>query len=150
MKIEAVLNGDAHELPSDGDVVEVEPGVFSVLTQGRSLEVRLDPGGVDQSSVAHVDGRRVEIEVRDPRKYSRRGAGGAADGPQNIQAQMPGKIVEVMVEAGDSVETGQPLLVVEAMKMQNEVRAPKAGVVAQVLVTPGDAVAAGQAMLRVE
>lgn len=145
MKIEAILNGEDCDLPPAGDVVKVTPGVYSVIAEGCSVEVCLDDNGV-----AHVDGQRVEVEVRDPRKYRRRGAGGAADGPQNIQAQMPGKIVEILVLEGDSVETGQPLLVVEAMKMQNEVRASRAGVVAQVLVQPGDAVAAGQAMLRVE
>jgi len=145
MKIEAFVDGEPHELPSADDAVEVEPGVVSVLVGGRSIEVRLD-----SDHVAHVDGRRLEIEIRDPRKYRRRGAGGEGDGPKTIQAQMPGKVVEALVSAGDAVEAGQALLVVEAMKMQNEVRAPKAGVVAEVLVQAGDAVAAGQAMLRVE
>lgn len=145
MKIEARINGESHELPPPDDAVEVEPGVVSVLAHGRSIEVRLD-----SEDVIHVDGRRVDIEIQDPRKYRRRGAGGDGDGPKTIQAQMPGKVVELLVSPGEAVEAGQALLVVEAMKMQNEVRAPKAGAVAEVLVEAGDAVAAGQAMLRVE
>ena len=63
---------------------------------------------------------------------------------------MPGKVVKTLVAAGDPVETGQALLVVEAMKMQNDVKSPKAGVVASLEVREGDSVAAGQALAVVE
>jgi biotin carboxyl carrier protein len=83
----------------------------------------------------------------DPRSWSgRRHAGSEAEGRQQIVAPMPGKIVRVLVIAGDRVEAGQGLLVVEAMKMQNEIRSPKSGTVESVQVEEGQAVNAGEVL----
>lgn len=76
-------------------------------------------------------------------RRSKAGAGAGGKKGAKIKAQMPGKIVRVMIRAGQTVEKGQPMLVMEAMKMENEIRAPIAGVVASVRVEPGQAVESG-------
>ncbi len=152
MKIEARINGREATLDR-GDleerVVRVQPGTYSALVGGRSLEVYVEtlPDG---RSEAFVNGRRYLVEVRDPRRSSRGGAGAPAAGPLAVKAPMPGKVVAVSVEPGEAVETEQGLLVIEAMKMQNEIRSPKAGIVAEVRVRAGDSVSPGQPLVIVE
>jgi biotin carboxyl carrier protein len=70
----------------------------------------------------------VGVEVRDPRAISSQGKSGLGEGRQTVNAPMPGKVVRLLVSEGDEVEAGAGLVVVEAMKMQNELKAPKAGV----------------------
>jgi biotin carboxyl carrier protein len=135
-----LVNGRPVEVSPGADVVEVEPGVYSVLLNGRSFEVRADRGAMV------VDGQRYEAEVDDPRALKKRHAGAAAEGQQTLKASMPGKIVRVLVAEGDEVAPGQGIIVVEAMKMQNEVKSPKAGVVVSVRVREGNAVTAGDVL----
>ena len=100
----------------------------------------------------HVDGRLVQVTVADGRgAWARRGhdvAGG--HGPQKVVAPMPGKIVRVLVAPGDVVRDRQGVVVVEAMKMENELRAPKAGTVTEIRAAAGDSVEAGAVLLVVE
>ncbi|HVH73172.1 MAG TPA: acetyl-CoA carboxylase biotin carboxyl carrier protein subunit, partial [Candidatus Dormibacteraeota bacterium] len=97
-----------------------------------------------------TDGREFMAEVIDPRSWRGRRHGGAeAEGRQQIAAPMPGKVVRLLVKAGDPVEASQGLLVVEAMKMQNEIRSPKSGTIERVLVAEGQAVNAGEVLLIV-
>lgn len=130
------------------DAHEVEPGVYSILIEGRSYEVKIEPGG--EGYYAGVNGRRYSILVRDPRRLSRTGGGLAATGRQKITSPMPGKVVRVLVGEGEEVAAGQGLLVVEAMKMQNEIRSPKAGRVASIPAREGAAVAGGETLVEVE
>jgi biotin carboxyl carrier protein len=89
-------------------------------------------------------------QVIDPREW--RGRHGAAEvqGRQQIVAPMPGKIVRILVKPGDAVELGQGLMVVEAMKMQNEIRSPKSGAVEKIAAKEGDTVNAGDVLLWVD
>jgi biotin carboxyl carrier protein len=90
-------------------------------------------------------------EVADPRAWSgRRPRTLEAEGRQPVVAPMPGKVVRLLVKAGDTVEAGQGLLVVEAMKMQNEIRSPKSGVVERLLAQEGQPVNAGETLAWVE
>ncbi len=130
---------------SHAELIECEPGVYSVLIEGGSFEVALEG-----DHAVWVGPHRRELELRDPRRWTRGGGADSADGPQTLKAAMPGKVVRTLVGAGDTVETGQALLVVEAMKMQNEVKSPKAGVVRSLHVSQGDSVAAGQSLAVVE
>jgi biotin carboxyl carrier protein len=126
----------------NADAVEVARGVYSILIGGQSFEVRVVARGADLQ--ANVEGRDLHVEVVDPRQWRRdRGTGVEAEGRQQIAAPMPGKVIRVLVRAGDAVEMGQGLVVVEAMKMQNEVRAPKSGTVERMLVSEEQAVNAG-------
>jgi biotin carboxyl carrier protein len=139
------LDGKALE----ADAVEVGPGVYSVLMGGDSFEVRVEPrteAGVSGLRVV-VGSREFSADVRDPRQWRRRrGAAAEAEGRQQVLAPMPGKIIRVLVKTGDSVEMKQGLVVVEAMKMQNEIRSPKSGVVERIMVTEGQTVNTGEVL----
>jgi len=133
----------------EADAVEVAPGVYSILMGGESLEVRVQSRaqeGVNGLRVV-VGSREFSADVRDPRQWRRRrGAAAEAEGRQQVLAPMPGKIIRVLVKAGDSIEMKQGLVVVEAMKMQNEIRSPKSGVVERIMVTEGQAVNTGEVL----
>ena len=131
------------------EVEEPEPDVYSVLMDGRSYEARVE-SGTNGTVVVSIEGHRFEIDVQDPRRYQRRDGRRGAEGVQKIVAPMPGKVVRVLVKAGETVEAGQGLLVMEAMKMQNEMRAPKAGRVLSVPAREGATVAAGAVLATIE
>ena len=94
-----------------------------------------------------VNGRRFTAEVYDPRDRGQKSAAALATGRQNIAAPMPGKVIRVLVRQGDAVEVGQGLVVVEAMKMQNEMKAVRMGTVVEVRVKDGDTVSAGDTLV---
>ncbi len=133
----------------EAQVQRPEPGVYSVLIDGRSYEARVedDPSG---ASVVVIDGQRFEIDVRDPRRWSRKSGRGGGEAVQSLTAPMPGKVVRVLVAAGDAVEAGQGLLVVEAMKMQNEIKAPRPARVLSIPAKEGATVAAGEVLATIE
>jgi biotin carboxyl carrier protein len=131
----------------DGVVVEREFSLqgTSVLLNGRSYRVSKGAG-----KEIWVNGRLFTMEVFDPRDL-RPGQGASVNhGRQEITASMPGKVIRVLVTAGDAVEEGQGLVVVEAMKMQNEMKSPKAGRVAEVRARPDATVGAGEILVVVE
>ena len=130
------------------DALLVQPDVLSLRMGDKSVEVRRDRQAGEVR--IWVNGRGYAAEVRDPR--SLRGRRRAADdrGPRKLTAPMPGKVVRVLVQAGDAVEVGAGIVVVEAMKMQNEVKSPKKGVVHKILVAAGSAVNAGDVLAVVE
>lgn len=136
--------------PLAADIVEVRPGVFSILLGGQAFELQVERD--DDHYRVHSRGAEVVAVVADPRRWQgqRRGAGLAAEGRQAVQAPMPGKVIAVLVQAGQQVESGQGLVVVEAMKMQNEIPAPKKGVVERVVVRAGDTVEHGQTLVVVD
>jgi biotin carboxyl carrier protein len=125
-----------------------EPGVYSILLEGRSYEARVETGA--RGLVVTIDGHRFEIDVRDPRAWTGAAAGRDASGVETIAAPMPGKVVRVLVAPGDAVAPGQGIAVVEAMKMQNEMKASRAGRVASVPAREGATVAAGEVLATIE
>jgi len=131
----------------DGVVVEGEFSLVgnSVLLNGRSYRVSKGAG-----TEIWVNGRRLSMDVFDPRDL-RPGQGATANrGRQEIAASMPGKLIRVLVAPGDTVEEGQGLVVVEAMKMQNEMKSPKSGRVAEIRARPDATVVAGEVLVVVE
>lgn len=132
------------------DSVSAEPEVLWLLLEGRSYEVRRETQANGAMHVV-VRGRRYAAEVRDSRALrSRRAAVGKDVGPLRLVAPMPGKVVRVLKAEGEAVEPGEGVVVVEAMKMQNEIRSPRKGVVRKVLVAAGTAVNAGEGLAVVE
>ena len=129
------------------NVLMPEAGVYSVLLDGCVYDARVEetPDGL----VVVIDGYRFEMDVRDPRRWSRKGAAAGVDGVQKVTAPMPGKIVRVLVATGDDVVAGQGLLVVEAMKMQNEMKALRAGKILTVTVKEGATVTAGEVLATI-
>jgi biotin carboxyl carrier protein len=145
--------GDRFTVTIDGrthtvDAAEVEPGRWSLLMDGSyaSHEIVVRPAASGEMSV-QVDGASVPVALRDPRR-SRRGHA-AGDGPVRVVAPMPGKIVRLLVAPGDEVTVRQGLVVVEAMKMENELRAPRAGTVADVSVQEGAIVDVGAVLITI-
>jgi len=136
--------------PIEADAVEIAPYTFSILLNGRSYEIRVAPAP-DGKLKLQTGTHEFTAEVIDPRSWSGRRHGHVeAEGRQQIVAPMPGKVVRLLVKAGDRVEAGQGLFVVEAMKMQNEIRSPKSGTVERVLAKEGQAVNAGEVLAWVE
>jgi biotin carboxyl carrier protein len=126
-------------------IVQVEPGVYSVLVEGRSFEARVIRTGAGMR--LELDGRRFTAEVRDPRDRGQKPAAALGSGRQSVAAPMPGKVIRVLVREGDAVEVGQGLVVVEAMKMQNEMKALRDGNVVEVRVRDGETVSAGDVLV---
>jgi biotin carboxyl carrier protein len=135
-----LFNGDERA----ADVETPEPGVYSVIMNGRTYDARIEENAVV------IDGFRFVIDVRDPRRLSRAPSGSGRAGVETIAAPMHGKVVRVLVAPGDRVEAGQGVVVVEAMKMQNEMKASRAGRVATVPAKEGATVAAGEVLATIE
>lgn len=139
--IECVLDGVA----VSADVHILQPGAISLIVDGRQYHCLLDGDDVV------IDGRRVGFTLDDPR--SLRGRGGAAEGaagPRAVKAPMPGRVVRVLVSEGDEVAEQQGVIVIEAMKMQNELKAPRAGRITRVAASVDATVAAGEILVVVE
>src|SRR5262249_46267689 len=132
--------------PSDVDAKQVSEGIWSLLIGDRSFVV--DVSDRDGVSVIEVDGERYEIRVEDETRYVIRTRGGkVAAGGQVLKSPMPGKVVHIAVEAGQSVAPGDALVVLEAMKMENKFRATVAGQVKEIRVQVGQAVNAGDVLM---
>jgi biotin carboxyl carrier protein len=132
------------EVERTAGVRQVSPGVYSVILDGRSYEAIVDGNSVS------VGGRAFEVEMADPRRWSRERNHAPAAGRQNVTSAMPGKVIRVLIAAGDDVEAGQGLIVVEAMKMQNELKASRAGRVQTVTAAAGRTVHAGEILATIE
>ncbi len=137
----------------DGRAVEVEavlarPDVLSLRIGNLAYEVKSERVGNDLH--LWVGSTRFAVEIHDPR--SLRGRSRAADdhGPKQITAPMPGKVVRLLVREGDEVEAGAGIAVVEAMKMQNEIKSPKKGTIQKILISEGAAANAGDLLAIVE
>jgi biotin carboxyl carrier protein len=132
--------------PVDADAVEIDPNTFSLILEGQSYEVRITPSA-DGVLKLQTGLQEFSAEVVDPRAWRGRRHGALeVEGRQQVTAPMPGKVIRILVQAGDRVEAGQGLLVVEAMKMQNEIRSPKGGTIERLQVKEGQAVNAGEVL----
>lgn len=141
------IGGVRHEV----DTRALGPWVLSLIVEGKSHElavVRLGDGNYS------VDwrGRSFEIELVDPLTHLAETSRGEAgrQGKRVVKAYMPGRVVEVRVQPGDRVEAGQPMVVLEAMKMQNEIQAERSGLVSRVFVAAGQAVEGGDPLFEVD
>jgi biotin carboxyl carrier protein len=132
------------------DLTEPQPDLFSMLLDGTSYEVGVDLAGENGS--LYIYDQFFQLKVLDPRMIALRGKGGAdlVGGRAEILSPMPGKVVKLLAGVGDEVATGQGLVVVEAMKMENELKSPKDGTVTEVLVDEGRAVDANAVLMVVE
>ncbi len=138
----------------DGNPIEidarlVQPGILSLIVQGQAYRCILDEGPVE--TAIQTGGQRYLVSIEDPRSpTARRRKGGASGGQQVIKAPMPGRIIRLLVQPGDEVAAHQGVIVIEAMKMQNELKATRAGKVAEIKTEAGATVAAGEVLLVIE
>ncbi len=131
------------------DAHDTERTVYSLIVGGESIEANVieRQGGFQMT----IEGDFYDLDVVDERRRvlnraDTEGGAGAAD----IKAQMPGKVLKVLVEPGQAVEAGQGVVVLEAMKMENEIKSPTAGTVKEVAVETGQAVESGQRLVLIE
>ncbi len=168
-RVAVTRHGQAFEVSVDGRrqaaTVSTVNGIWSLIladvpdagsaghVRQRSYEIAIDEAGPSGELVVHVNGRLVPATVSGARgSWARRGqdGGAAGKGPQKILAPMPGKVVKVLVKVGDEVAAKQGVVVVEAMKMENELKAARAGTVKEVKAVEGTTVEAGAVLVIVE
>ena len=162
MKLQAELNDEKHEIEirRDGEKVfaqvddrnyeleasEVEPNVYLIKNENQIFQIYAAPNGI-----VNVGSHQLEIKIIDPKRM--RGASTAtanADGTAEIKTAMPGKLVRVLVETGAEIKHGEGVLIVEAMKMQNEMKSPKDGTVKEIRFAEGANVNAGDVLAIIE
>lgn len=155
--VEVMLDGDAVTVNGNvsvAHVTDVEGTPVRMVTIGDEVHrVVARRGGSRGRYTLWLDGFRFEVEALDERSRAIRELSGAAKGPTGplpLIAPMPGMIVRVAVQIGDAVVPGQGLVVMEAMKMENELRAISAGTVKAILAQPGTAVEKGAVLLELE
>jgi biotin carboxyl carrier protein len=163
--------GDGFAVTIDGsvrrvDVARIDAQTLSLLLDrvrpedtARSYEVVLTAPAVKKPDavsagngawMVRVNGTEIAVAVNGRRRWGRHDENAASSGPQRIEAPMPGKIVRVLVAVGETVEARQPVVVVEAMKMENELRAARGGTVAEIHAREGALVEAGSLLVVIQ
>lgn len=166
MIYDVIINGTTHRVELtkgektwlckvDDTMMEVDAAftardVVSILLGGKAYEVKRERSLSGETHMI-VGSARYASDVQDPRSLkTRRAQAGTGEGPQKMTAPMPGKVVRILVAEKDEVEAGQGIIVVEAMKMQNELKSPKKGVVSKIIAAEGSTVNAGDALVVIE
>jgi biotin carboxyl carrier protein len=144
-----------YEVTIDGQTVQVDavtsgPTIYSIIEDGQQFEAVVDEKGAHGFDIL-LGGRLFHLEAIDERTRLLAGsAAPLATGPQIVEAEMPGKVAKLNLAAGDAVSEGQGVLVVEAMKMENEIPSPIDGIVSEIAVAEGDTVEAGTVLFSVD
>jgi biotin carboxyl carrier protein len=145
-KIFAQVDERKYEL----DASEPEPNVFLLKHDNKVYEIPVSRTDASHF-VASVRGREIEVKITDPKRLRGQGANDHhADGKAEIKTAMPGKIVRILKSAGDAVTKNEGVIIVEAMKMQNEMKSPKDGKVSEIRFSEDDTVAAGDVLVVIE
>ncbi len=145
-------------LDDDGDGETVcldwrtpEPRVYSLLIEGKSYDVHIDENSADEEVLeVHLLSRVIRSRASDARKRRIVKDGAGPDGPVQIVAPMPGRVVKILTAEGTAVTRGDGIIVLEAMKMENELKAPRDGIVVSVLVEEGQGVEGGTLLATIE
>jgi len=133
------------------DLLRVDPALYSLLIDGRSYEI--DVLETEEALMVLVDGQPFRVEIQDEQERRLRAAVGKGDAKpakRVVSAPMPGKVVKLLVRPGDAVQAGDGVIVVEAMKMENELKAPASGTVKEVRVEEGKPVSGGDVLVVIE
>lgn len=150
--IETPPGGGSAIVSIDGERVAVDARPtadgYSLIVDGQVIEAAVSAGAQRGEFIVDLPSVTVPVAIDASRRRGKTAR--HADGEQRITAPMPGRITRVLVSAGDIVELRQPVIVIEAMKMENELRAPKAGTVKEVSVEPGASVEAGRLLIVIE
>lgn len=168
MKLQAELNNKNQEIEIERDgekvfarvddrkyeleVSEVEPNVFLLKHENKIYEIFVAPQA-DKNAPYHVKAKNQEFEIKliDPKRLRGSNAsGGQTDGLAEIKTAMPGKVVRVLAEQGTEIKSGEGVIIVEAMKMQNEMKSPKDGTVKEIRFKEGATVNTGDVLVIIE
>ena len=133
----------------EADVLPLGDGSYSVISSGKHELIDIDRQDEEHYRI-HIHGQTLSVRVQDPRRVTSAGHVNADEGPLVISTSMPGRVVRLLVQEGDEVEAGTGVIVIEAMKMQNELKVSRDGRVSAILVKEGQAVEAAEALLRIE
>lgn len=140
-----VIRIDGREVqPAAASLLEIAHGLFSAVLDGNSYEIRIS------QNEATVNGHRYRFETEDPRQWKPSRTAASANAPAEILAPMPGKVVRILVALNDLVKAGQGIVVIEAMKMQNELKSPRDGRVTAVKAVPNESVNRGAFLALIE
>ncbi|PYP87075.1 MAG: hypothetical protein DMF61_10510 [Blastocatellia bacterium AA13] len=143
-KCAAVVDGRRYEF----EVAKPEPGAYQIFT-GNSVHSANVSGRSSDKLVVRIRGREYSVSLID-RKHRRAGMDSHGEGLQSVVSPMPGKVVKLLCAVGDEISAGQGVIVVEAMKMQNEIKSSGAGSVIEIRVAEGYTVEAGEVLLVIE
>jgi biotin carboxyl carrier protein len=153
-RLELARNGESWRCQLDGRIFEIDarlvrPDVLSLIIGNRSYEIMRERGFADVH--VWIDGCRYAAEARDPRSMRGRRVGSRDEkGPRKLVASMPGKVVRLLAAEKNEIEAGQAIMVIEAMKMQNEIKSPKKGILQRIVAVAGSTVNAGDVLAIVE
>jgi biotin carboxyl carrier protein len=150
---DGVISADIDGRHYDLELRERAAGEYLLIHGNEINKVRMEQRGGSASGSFEVilRGRRYEIQIEDPKRLrSNQSSAAHHTGAAELVSPMPGKIVRVLVSEGDRVEVGTGVIVVEAMKMQNEMKAPKAGVIVSINAAEGSTVSAGDVLAVIE
>jgi biotin carboxyl carrier protein len=148
---------DEHNISVNGRVFAVDfnsvsgQPVYSLLVDGQSVEAYVYPG--EEKWEVLLMGRQFQVMVEDERDKRLRAAAGSSvseTGEYHLRAPMPGMVVSILVEEGQAIEKGEVLLILESMKMQNELKSPRAGTIGRLRVKAGESVEQRQTLLSVQ
>lgn len=154
-----LLNQDGNllEVEVDGKIYNVDllhtlDGTFSILESGHSYNIELVPHNVPKKYTAHTLYKSFEIEVIDAeaRYLINRGGNGFGSNEKNISSPMPGKVVKILVSEGDPIKKGETAVIISAMKMESEYKAPKDGLVKKINIKEGETVEGNQILIELE
>ena len=150
-------NGNILEVEVDGKIYNVDlmhtaDGTFSILEGGHSYNIELVPKDQAKTYTAYTLYQSFDIEIIDAeaRYLKNRGANGFGSNENTISSPMPGKVVKVLIEEGDAIKEGETAIVISAMKMESEYKAPKDGVIKKINVKDGDTVEGNQVLIELE
>ncbi|MCW5948775.1 MAG: biotin/lipoyl-binding protein [Pyrinomonadaceae bacterium] len=152
LSVEIKIDGSSVRAEIDQNTIEAEfsrpePGLVKFMIGNRVVEAFVAPDG----RAVTIGGKTFDVELIDPRRLRAAGSGQqTADGTAEIKTAMPGKVVRVIAEAGSEVAAGDGVIVVEAMKMQNELKSPKDGTVREIRFNEGDNVATGDVLAVID
>ena len=164
MEFQVALNSDVYSVQRSGSVLKVDNKSIKfdidnvsenrmvVFYDNRAHEVEVLSRN-EKRFVLMVNGKTVEVEIKDEIDQLLQKLGMTSHNSKSVselKSPMPGAIIDVMIEAGDEVSKGDPILILEAMKMEHSLKASRDGVVAEVLIEPGQQVAAGDALIRLD
>lgn len=150
-------NGNLLEVEVDGkiyhvDLLHTHDGTFSILEGGHSYNIELVPHNVPKKYTAYTLYKSFEIEVIDAeaRYLINRGGNGFGSNEKNIVSPMPGKVVKIMVSEGDTVKKGDTTIIISAMKMESEYKAPRDATIAKINVKEGDTIEGNQILIKLD
>lgn len=150
-------NGNFLEVEVDGklykvDLMHTADGTFSILEGGHSFNIELVPHEKPKKYTAHTLYKEFEVEVIDAeaRYLMNRGANGFGSHENTISSPMPGKVVKILLNEGDEVKEGENAIIISAMKMESEYKAPRDGVVKKINVKEGDTIEGDQILIELD